>query len=208
MKIMPRTATKQHSADKTKKAAPVLSKVGAKSESKKTLITSTKTSVIPRMKNIHAMSLRRKSSKKDSGKQCKNLSKENLAKHDELNGDEKLVEKKRNRYWIKSKWSGNSDDEGSVDSGILEENICFHCGISTSSATEWSNVVLCDRCDGEYHLDCVGLESVPRISFTCPRCQEEIAAYSKLSCSFRGEKFKVRMKHFSNFRFSTCCNNT
>jgi hypothetical protein len=78
-----------------------------------------------------------------------------------------------------SSWDGNSDSLGSVNSGVLDENLCFLCGIATTEA-EYERIVLCDTCDGEYHLDCVGLTSLPRISWTCTLCREERARFSKL----------------------------
>jgi hypothetical protein len=78
-----------------------------------------------------------------------------------------------------SSWDGNSDTLGSVNSGVLDENLCFLCGIATTE-DEYDQIVLCDTCDGEYHLSCVGLTSLPRISWTCTLCREERARYSKL----------------------------
>ena len=70
-------------------------------------------------------------------------------------------------------WLGNEDDSGSVASGVLEEDYCFECGKSTMDCLGLNNVVLCDVCDGEYHLSCAGLEKLPRSTFVCHRCIEE-----------------------------------
>lgn len=76
-----------------------------------------------------------------------------------------------------SEISGNIDDKGSVVSAILEEDICFICGHSTMLDTgEWDNVILCDKCDGEYHISCCklnGLDEVPEESFVCYKCIED-----------------------------------
>jgi hypothetical protein len=42
-----------------------------------------------------------------------------------------------------SDWSGNSDDEGSVDYPLLDEEICNGCGADVPE-DEWSNMILCD----------------------------------------------------------------
>jgi hypothetical protein len=42
-----------------------------------------------------------------------------------------------------SEWSGNSDDEGSVDYPLLDEDICLCCGLETKEE-EWSKILLCD----------------------------------------------------------------
>jgi hypothetical protein len=72
----------------------------------------------------------------------------------------------------------NEKDTDSVKSGLLEEDICYQCGLSTFKPSEkvvMDNVILCDVCDGEYHLQCLGLESVPEVDdvFVCLKCQEE-----------------------------------
>ena len=78
--------------------------------------------------------------------------------------------------------SGNSDDDGTVASGILDENICFECGMETIGEPDWEKLFLCDRCDGEYHLNCCYLKVAPRKSkeFTCRRCKDEFENLSKL----------------------------
>jgi hypothetical protein len=88
-------------------------------------------------------------------------------------------------------WEGNEDETGSVDSGVMEEDFCFECGISTlANADEWNNVILCDRCDAEYHLKCVGLEVVPRREYICRKCVSEVENMKDLKFDV-GEKFKV-----------------
>lgn len=111
-----------------------------------------------------------------------NLTKKNIKMHCEQS---KESETRGNQYWRyskKSKWSGNSDTKGSVDSGLLDENICYECGISTKnlSLEDWNQFILCDRCDAEYHLTCLNLDKVPRISFTCPRCQQAYVEFNHL----------------------------
>lgn len=70
-------------------------------------------------------------------------------------------------------WLGNEDETGSVASGVLEEDFCCECGASTLETPEtWSNVILCDICDGEYHLKCIGLKSLPE-NYICRRCLKE-----------------------------------
>jgi len=72
-----------------------------------------------------------------------------------------------------SVFSGNEDDKGSVVSALLEEDICYHCGLGTMNGDEWGEVVMCDLCDGEYHLRCQGLDCTPEGSFVCTKCVED-----------------------------------
>ena len=44
--------------------------------------------------------------------------------------------------WKGADWDGNSDDEGSVDSAILEESICYGCGKSTVGALSSTQTIL------------------------------------------------------------------
>lgn len=87
-----------------------------------------------------------------------------------------------------SSWDGNSDSLGSVNSGVLDENLCFLCGVKTTD-DDYDKVVLCDCCDGEYHLTCVGLSGLPRISWTCSLCRDERMWFSKLK--YEIPNFKV-----------------
>ncbi|KAJ1386991.1 hypothetical protein B484DRAFT_459897, partial [Ochromonadaceae sp. CCMP2298] len=78
--------------------------------------------------------------------------------------------------------SGNDDDEGSVVSAVLEEDICGTCGIPTMLKGEaCPNVVLCDLCDGEYHLRCEGLSQLPQGDFTCSACVQQTALFADLN---------------------------
>lgn len=70
-------------------------------------------------------------------------------------------------------WLGNEDDNGSVASGLLEEDFCLVCGHSTLGSDTWNSVVLCDICEGEYHLQCIGLSKLPPSAFICQRCEVE-----------------------------------
>ncbi len=70
-------------------------------------------------------------------------------------------------------WLGNEDEAGSVASGVLEEDYCFECGKSTLDCLGDNSVILCDICDGEYHINCVGLQKLPRSTYVCLRCLEE-----------------------------------
>lgn len=87
-----------------------------------------------------------------------------------------------------SDWSGNSDDEGSVMSAVLEENICFECGRSTLEDDK-NTIVMCDRCDGEYHAACQQLERIPRISWKCKDCVNEEKLYN--ASDYKLDIFKV-----------------
>jgi hypothetical protein len=87
-------------------------------------------------------------------------------------------------------WIGNEDDNGSVASGVLEEDYCFECGLSTLETLHLNNVILCDICDGEYHLECVGLDRIPRSTFVCNKCSSEQDALKGLNFNV-SDAFKV-----------------
>jgi hypothetical protein len=100
-------------------------------------------------------------------------------------------------------WEGNSDSRGSVDSACLDENVCYECGESTAGLTtdECKSMILCDRCDGEFHLKCVNLETMPRSSvpWVCPRCLEDERQFKGLGYdivvrNWKGEKQRVEFK--------------
>ena len=78
---------------------------------------------------------------------------------------------------------------GSVDSGVLEENICWACGCSTEQLPPelWRDIIVCDRCDAEYHKTCVGfdpMDMLPRRGWTCGKCRAEVQAFAALDFSF------------------------
>lgn len=93
-------------------------------------------------------------------------------------------------------WEGYSDEEGSVESGVLDEKVCCDCGVRTNRKKEWEELVLCDVCDSEYHMKCVGLERTRTraLVWTCPRCLDEEANFASLSFS-GGQKFQVQYEY-------------
>jgi len=78
-----------------------------------------------------------------------------------------------------SSWDGNSESDGSVNSGVLDENQCFECGLYSGNE-DWGKVALCDVCDGEYHFECTGLVQLPRLSWTCNACVQERNWFMKM----------------------------
>ena len=104
------------------------------------------------------------------------------------------IQRPKEFAWKGSDWEGNSDDEGSVDSAILDESICYECGSSTINDPDWQNLLICDVCDGEYHLGCMGLDRVPRNGWTCQRCYEEVQFASKNKYAVESEKFVMPRK--------------
>ena len=76
--------------------------------------------------------------------------------------------------------SGNEDDKGSVVSAILEEDICYECGLSTLNSDSWNDVIMCDLCDSEYHLHCQQLTVAPTGSWVC--LMRNITKTSNLKC--------------------------
>jgi len=81
-------------------------------------------------------------------------------------------------------------DNYSVASGILDEEICWDCGHSTRNG-DYSRILVCEQCSGDFHLDCVGLQKVPRISWTCRPCQIEIGSLSTLNYTVEDSRFRV-----------------
>lgn len=88
--------------------------------------------------------------------------------------------------------SGNEDDAGSVVSAILDEDICYMCGLCTLGVNEWNNIVMCDICDGEYHLQCQNIFKIPDGSFTCSKCTTDMEHYKNMEFSV-SDSFKVSM---------------
>ena len=65
----------------------------------------------------------------------------------------------------------------SFGSGLLDENVCFTCGLDTRDEA-WERLILCDACEGEYHLSCVGLDLLPRRKYWhCPYCIRDSEAF-------------------------------
>jgi hypothetical protein len=93
-------------------------------------------------------------------------------------------------------WEGNEDDRGSVASGILEEDFCQICGLSTLAAGSWSNVILCDVCDSEYHIPCLKMNKVPRSMFVCYKCNKETDAMKNLR--FVSDVFRIPRRKIIN----------
>ena len=100
-----------------------------------------------------------------------------------------------------SGWEGYSDDEGSVDSGVLEESVCFECGKQTKRDKECDNLILCDICDSEYHLECVGLDHRPltrSACYTCHRCVEDDKHFATLDFKVH-PRFEVYLYMYNNY---------
>ena len=78
---------------------------------------------------------------------------------------------------------GNDDECASIDSAALDEDICYFCGASTK-LDENEAIVLCDKCDGEYHLACMSLDGPPEGEWVCKGCVLD-------ESEFKGLKFLV-----------------
>jgi hypothetical protein len=103
-----------------------------------------------------------------------------------------VASKTYSRVYDDPNWLGNEDDTGSVGSGILEEDYCFECGIPTMQNLTQNDVILCDVCDGEYHLKCVGLTAVPETDFMCNKCLREQECQTELVFNVDGA-FRVSL---------------
>jgi hypothetical protein len=94
-------------------------------------------------------------------------------------------------------WEGNSDTDGSVDSGAMEENICFECGKLTINDVAES-IVVCDVCASEIHLECLGLTIVPRKGYVCPRCKEDEYNFGELKYDvYKPDVYKLGKANWS-----------
>ena len=104
-----------------------------------------------------------------------------------------------------SGWEGYSDDEGSVDSGVLDESVCFECGKQTKRTKEHDNLILCDICDSEYHLECVGLDHRPltrSACYTCHRCVEDDRHFATLDFKVH-PRFEVYISIYNTYNICT-----
>ena len=85
------------------------------------------------------------------------------------------------------------DDASSVDSAVLEEDVCSICGLDTKCGIQDKSVFLCDRCYSEFHAKCLEANSVVRESdenWICSLCKEEIQEVPW------GESTFIRSKNF------------
>jgi len=87
----------------------------------------------------------------------------------------------------------------SVESGVLDEDICWACGASTGNPSEYDEVLICDICSGEYHLSCINLSRVPRSAWACSCCKTEYQKLKPLRFSIRG-RFRVPRKNLSRVK--------
>ena len=89
-------------------------------------------------------------------------------------------------------FQGNDDECGSIDSAALDEDICYHCGICTKLDPN-DNIVLCDKCDGEFHLKCMDLYCPPEGEWICKACIRDEKEFKGLKYLVDG----VRPKDFA-----------
>jgi hypothetical protein len=162
------------------------SKVSASSNQQQTLLDAKQKTKRQPTKSVEIQSRKDKArdrSEESSTKGNATLTKVDLMKHG-------AVETRRSKDW-----EGNSNATDSVDSAILEEDICFKCGKSTYGNGDWSDIILCDICDGEFHVACTGLERVPRSGYRCEKCNLEATFFLDLKYNLQG-KFKVYHNDF------------
>ena len=46
------------------------------------------------------------------------------------------------------------------------------CGVC-GGAEQWDAILLCDKCEGEYHYFCVNLDAIPDGEWFCPQCSKK-----------------------------------
>ncbi|GAB5032928.1 phf isoform b [Nannochloropsis oceanica] len=64
------------------------------------------------------------------------------------------------------------------------DGACQACG----GVEEPHRILLCDGCDGEWHLACVGLKRVPRKDWYCRECAKEMKRRKKKICKEEGRE--------------------
>lgn len=197
-------------------------KTSIKKEIKKVLVVKSKSNIKKIDKNkklkLSTKVVKSKSSKGNISKNSKKISNKNdnkgikLTKEALLKAskakekkviDPETAERMRIKAMrIKDSWEGNSDSDGSVESAALDEDICYACGKNTNCEENWKNLIICDSCEGEFHLQCVKLDKLPRHGWKCPRCLSDEYAFEKLKFNVDDEKFKVIYIYFTNIIFS------
>jgi hypothetical protein len=60
-------------------------------------------------------------------------------------------------------------DAGPASGKIRKIDPCVVCGVDTEEGPA-SSVMLCDGCDGAFHLKCLGFEEVPKDDWYCDKC--------------------------------------
>ena len=117
------------------------------------------------------------------------------------NGEKKV------RKMYKKNFEGNEDETGSIDSAALDEDICYTCGVSTENEDEdcWDQLIICDRCNGEYHLKCVNLELAPEDSWTCCNCFEELKGFKGLKYLIDKKRFPIPRKRKGHGKVQELC---
>ncbi|KAJ3139795.1 hypothetical protein HK100_010972 [Physocladia obscura] len=83
----------------------------------------------------------------------------------------------------KQQTATNYFDNANLDSSDGEEDdadLCAVCNNNTAESSQPDNdvLILCDLCDAGFHLDCVGLRSVPSGSWFCRACRTTVAPSS------------------------------
>ncbi len=200
------TSNRSRSTKVTVKRGRPSNAVGKNKSTKATVSVKGRTSVTSKGKATKAVKAVGKKgvskvTSKNSGKNSKRKSKKKLT-------EAALARLNRPKlpFRYRKAWEGNSDSDGSVDSGVLDEDICYECGADTTGMPPelWSTLIICDVCSAEYHLSCVKLEKVPRNStpFRCPKCNAEEDWFKNFSYKVDDPRFKVPKKR--NTKISIC----
>ena len=70
------------------------------------------------------------------------------------------------------------------DETLEDETYCYKCSTNTDPQT----ILLCDGCDAEAHITCLGLSSVPSGDWFCERCEVLKAAAKETSKDGQAEE--------------------
>ena len=197
------SSTRGRPAKVTVKRGNLVDAVGKKKSTTTTVGAKGRNSVSSKAKAVKAVGKKGvgKATGKNSGKKSKKKGKKKLT-------EAALARSSRPKlpFRYRKAWEGNSDSDGSVDSGVLDEDICYGCGADTKDMPPelWSTLIICDICSAEYHLACAKLVKVPRnsIPFRCPKCNEEEDWFKNFSYKVDDPRFKVPKKR--NTKISIC----
>jgi hypothetical protein len=66
------------------------------------------------------------------------------------------------------------EEEEEDSSSDDDDEICGGCGNVDDPVTKKSFFIVCDKCDGAFHLSCAGLKVVPSDDWFCPGCTTDV----------------------------------
>lgn len=109
------------------------------------------------------------------------------------------IVRKSSKSSYKKKTRPNVPNTSDSD-GVLNDEICCYCGVEILDPAEFSTVLICDACNGDFHLKCSGEDVIPRKSkmWICPLCKEDSRHFSALKFNVSDEFLIPRKKRSAN----------